>query len=193
MMLVNGHFLVCVLCLSICVVPSGANEIGKTRNEFRRESPSKVVATFARQLEKANSPRKRDMIEENSVTIWISAIRQGDSAAASELWGRYFDQLLRQARRRMNTLPKAGLRRGVRGVTGPTRRCESGEGRDLEFGRFYKRGNRREARLQLLHGSANAELDPRHLVVGSGEWGIEPRSHGGARPLRRWRRQGTSS
>ncbi len=47
------------------------------------------------------------MQNENSVTIWIDAVRRGDSVAAEALWSRYFEQLLRQARRRMTSLPTA--------------------------------------------------------------------------------------
>ncbi|KAA1262029.1 ECF sigma factor [Rubripirellula obstinata] len=47
------------------------------------------------------------MIEENSVSIWISAVREGDSVAANALWSRYFEQLLQQARHRMSRLPRS--------------------------------------------------------------------------------------
>jgi DNA-directed RNA polymerase specialized sigma24 family protein len=46
------------------------------------------------------------MDTEGSVTVWIALLRAGDSAAAQELWERYFRQLVGLARRK---LPK-GLR-----------------------------------------------------------------------------------
>lgn len=45
------------------------------------------------------------MTDQDSVTNWIGAVREGDSVAATALWSQYFDQLMRQARRRMSTLP----------------------------------------------------------------------------------------
>ena len=44
---------------------------------------------------------------ENSVTSWIQAVRVGDEDSARLLWDRYFDSLMRIARSRMGTLPRA--------------------------------------------------------------------------------------
>lgn len=41
------------------------------------------------------------MPNEESVTLWIHAVRQGDAVAAENLWQRYFRQLMAQARSRM--------------------------------------------------------------------------------------------
>ncbi len=46
------------------------------------------------------------MPSEHSVTSWIAAVRTGDSLAAEQLWGRYFHQLMVQARRRMSNVSK---------------------------------------------------------------------------------------
>ena len=46
--------------------------------------------------------------QEESVTRWINAIREGDSLAAENLWQRYFRQLMAQARLRMS-----GTNRGM--------------------------------------------------------------------------------
>lgn len=47
------------------------------------------------------------MQNEKSVTRWMMAVRQGDAAAASHLWERYFPQLVQQARRRMPKMLKS--------------------------------------------------------------------------------------
>lgn len=47
------------------------------------------------------------MQTEDSVTRWIAAVRHGDSVAASQLWERYFCQLMRQAKLRMPGLGKS--------------------------------------------------------------------------------------
>ena len=46
------------------------------------------------------------MQSEESVTRWIVAVRNGDTEAASQLWDRYFRQLMRQARLRMSNVAK---------------------------------------------------------------------------------------
>lgn len=45
---------------------------------------------------------------ETSVTMWINAVRQGDAAAAENLWQRYFHQLMTQARLRMTNVDRSG-------------------------------------------------------------------------------------
>ena len=42
-----------------------------------------------------------------SVTGWIDALKLGDDAAAAALWKRYFDDLVRLARRRLRTISRA--------------------------------------------------------------------------------------
>ena len=37
----------------------------------------------------------------DSITTWLSAVRRGDSEAARRLWNRYFQRLLRLARRNL--------------------------------------------------------------------------------------------
>ncbi len=44
------------------------------------------------------------MRSEQSVTRWIAAVRNGDTAAATQLWDRYFTQLMHQARLRMSNV-----------------------------------------------------------------------------------------
>lgn len=48
------------------------------------------------------------MNAESSVTLWIDALRRGDEVAASQLWKRYFCQLMAQARARMSNLDATG-------------------------------------------------------------------------------------
>ncbi len=45
-------------------------------------------------------------MSQNSVTLWMHALRAGDEAAAFELWKRYFAQLMQIARTRMAALPR---------------------------------------------------------------------------------------
>lgn len=47
------------------------------------------------------------MVEQNSVTEWIQAVRRKDEIAAEELWNRYFGQLMRVARSRMSRMPRS--------------------------------------------------------------------------------------
>ncbi|MCA9218351.1 MAG: hypothetical protein KDB27_35020 [Planctomycetales bacterium] len=43
---------------------------------------------------------------DNSVTQWIDELKAGDERAAQEIWQKYFEQLVRLAKRRLGTLPK---------------------------------------------------------------------------------------
>jgi RNA polymerase sigma factor (sigma-70 family) len=45
---------------------------------------------------------------EGSVTGWIGSLKAGDSDAARRLWSRYFDGLVRLARRKLDTVRRAG-------------------------------------------------------------------------------------
>jgi DNA-directed RNA polymerase specialized sigma24 family protein len=45
--------------------------------------------------------------DQGSVTGWIGALKLGDGEAASALWKRYFDELVRLARRRLRTASRA--------------------------------------------------------------------------------------
>src|ERR1700751_2807968 len=42
----------------------------------------------------------------NSVTQWISALKQGDESAAAELWGAYYRRLVGLARARLRDTPR---------------------------------------------------------------------------------------
>ncbi len=46
------------------------------------------------------------MTEQKSITEWIVATREGDNAAASELWNYYFHRLMRMARSKMSQIPR---------------------------------------------------------------------------------------
>jgi len=48
------------------------------------------------------------MHDDSAVTAWVVRLKQGDTAAAEELWRRYYDRLVRLARRKL-----AGGRRRV--------------------------------------------------------------------------------
>ena len=43
---------------------------------------------------------------EGSVTLWIKSLKTGDQLAASSLWRRYFDTLVRVARGRLRNAPR---------------------------------------------------------------------------------------
>lgn len=42
------------------------------------------------------------MSHETNVSHWIDLVKEGDSAAANQIWQHYFDRLVRSVRRRMN-------------------------------------------------------------------------------------------
>ncbi len=46
-----------------------------------------------------------DSSAENSVTCWLDAVRSGEEEAAANLWDRYFNRLVRLARKRLTTDP----------------------------------------------------------------------------------------
>jgi len=46
------------------------------------------------------------MPDGDSVTHWIDRIKEGDSVAAQKLWERYFEKLVRFARRRLDGFPR---------------------------------------------------------------------------------------
>ncbi len=43
---------------------------------------------------------------DQSVTLWLGQLREGDSAAAQQLWQRYVERLIRLASRKLGDLPK---------------------------------------------------------------------------------------
>ena len=46
-------------------------------------------------------------MNENSISLWISALRSGDESAAAALWDRYFQRLMHVARGRMKGMPRS--------------------------------------------------------------------------------------
>lgn len=46
------------------------------------------------------------MSDEASVTLWLHAVRTGDTLAAEQLWKRYFARLMAQARSRMGNIDR---------------------------------------------------------------------------------------
>jgi DNA-directed RNA polymerase specialized sigma24 family protein len=44
---------------------------------------------------------------EDSVTVWLASLKNGDAEAAQKLWSRYFEALVRLARDRLRGAPKA--------------------------------------------------------------------------------------
>ena len=44
--------------------------------------------------------------EDESVTFWLARLKSGDRAAVQQLWERYFDRLVRLARRRLEQSPR---------------------------------------------------------------------------------------
>ena len=55
-----------------------------------------------------------------SVTRWIGGLRAGDGEAAQALWERYFDRLVRLARKRRPCRADGGGGRGRRGTRAPS-------------------------------------------------------------------------
>lgn len=46
------------------------------------------------------------MLDTDDVTLWIARLSEGDEAAVQVIWERYFERLVRLARRRMETAPR---------------------------------------------------------------------------------------
>lgn len=46
------------------------------------------------------------MMDTNDVTLWIGRLSEGDEAAVQVIWERYFEKLVRLARRRMDKAPR---------------------------------------------------------------------------------------
>jgi DNA-directed RNA polymerase specialized sigma24 family protein len=44
--------------------------------------------------------------EESSVSVWLGPLKEGDPQAAQELWNRYFEKLVRLARKKLQGAPK---------------------------------------------------------------------------------------
>ncbi len=68
---------------SICEAPSGAGRISVMADRDESSVPT-----------------------DQSVTLWLGQLRDGDSAAAQQLWQRYLGQLLRLASRKLGDLPR---------------------------------------------------------------------------------------
>lgn len=49
---------------------------------------------------------ERPMAPDDSVTLWITRLKRGYALAAQEIWNRYFAQLVRQARRKLDPIPR---------------------------------------------------------------------------------------
>lgn len=47
-----------------------------------------------------------DVTRENSVTTWITQLKEGDEQAAQQLWERYFRRLVQVARTKLGSLPR---------------------------------------------------------------------------------------
>jgi DNA-directed RNA polymerase specialized sigma24 family protein len=71
---------------------------GLSRNEERRHVISMEVQLDSRRELRVNTG--------NSVTQWISALRQGDQLAAQELWEAYFRRLVGLAHARLRDAPR---------------------------------------------------------------------------------------
>lgn len=50
-----------------------------------------------------SSKGKTDSVPVGSITHWIEEVKRGNDAGAREIWGRYFQRLVRLARRRVST------------------------------------------------------------------------------------------
>ena len=48
---------------------------------------------------------------DHSVTQWIHDLKAGDERAAQEIWERYYEQLVRYARKRLRAAPRPCLGR----------------------------------------------------------------------------------
>jgi uncharacterized sulfatase len=46
------------------------------------------------------------MVDENSVTLWLGPLQEGDARAAQEIWDKYYEKLIRLARNKLGGLPR---------------------------------------------------------------------------------------
>ncbi len=46
------------------------------------------------------------MSHENSVSVWLTPLKEGDPQAAQEIWNRYYEKLVRLARRKLQGAPR---------------------------------------------------------------------------------------
>src|SRR5207237_2887133 len=53
-------------------------------------------------VEREDGPMSR----QGSVSVWLDQLQGGDSAAAQQLWQRYFPRLVRLARRKLQDFPR---------------------------------------------------------------------------------------
>jgi DNA-directed RNA polymerase specialized sigma24 family protein len=78
-----------------------------------------------------------DGLAHGSVTVWIDALKLGDDAAASAIWKRYFDELVRLAHRRLRTTSRAASDEEDVALSAFHSLCEG-----VRAGRFERLGGR---------------------------------------------------
>ena len=94
-----------------------------------------------------------DCLAQGSVTVWIDALKLGDDEAASALWKRYFDELVRLARGRLRTVSRAASDEEDVALSAFHSLCEG-----ATAGRFERLGGRDD----LSHYSSRS-LCARHM------------------------------
>jgi RNA polymerase sigma factor (sigma-70 family) len=94
------------------------------------------------------------MSSTNSVTTWIELLRQGDRAAAQPLWERYYRQLVRLARRRLQGIPRRAADEEDVALSAFASFC-----RGVERGQFPQLADRKDLWNLLVVITAHKALD----------------------------------
>src|SRR5271157_2501414 len=112
-----------------------------------------------------------------SVTRWIGGLKAGDPAAAQALWGRYFDRLVRLARKRL-----ASRTGGVEDEEDAALSAFDSFCAGLARGRFTELGDRDDLWKLLVVITARkvaAQADRRRALKRGGAWNRVDQAHSG--------------
>jgi DNA-directed RNA polymerase specialized sigma24 family protein len=115
--------------------------------------------------------------DDGSVTRWIGSLKAGDMAAAGALWERYFDRLVRLARKRLAR--RAG---GVEDEEHAALSAFDSFCAGLARGRFAEMGDRQDLWKLLVvitARKASAQADRRRALKRGGAWTRLDRAHAG--------------
>jgi DNA-directed RNA polymerase specialized sigma24 family protein len=113
-----------------------------------------------------------------SVTRWIGELRGGDPAAAGAVWERYFDRLVRLARKRL-----AGRHRGVEDEEDAALSAFDSFCAGLARGRFTELSDRDDLWKLLVVITARkaaAQVDRQRAQKRGGVWNRVDQAHGGS-------------
>jgi DNA-directed RNA polymerase specialized sigma24 family protein len=112
------------------------------------------------------------MSSDASVTTWLHLLKDGDSAAAQQLWERYFHQLVARARKRLGSAPRRSADEEDAALSAFASFC-----RGVENGRFPRLDDRQDLwRLLLVltaRKTAHQVRDENRAMRGGGKVVVE--------------------